>query len=93
MITLDETEHYHSAVSDYTLRAVALLFGKETADKLLYRGNAHARLDSSRIRDVRSVWSAAYHTDIVMHLLDPNDAEESEDKTPVAQVSALANSG
>lgn len=85
MITLDESEHYHSAVSDDTLRIVALLFGKETADKLLYRGNAHVGLDHNSGRCVVEVWcdSNGFRDGFVRAATDEDVQAEDEAVLPV----------
>lgn len=40
MIEMDESEYLNASVTDDTLRLVAVFCGKETADKLLYTGDA-----------------------------------------------------
>jgi hypothetical protein len=40
MIEMDETEYLNATVTDDALRIVANFCGKETADKLLYTGDA-----------------------------------------------------
>lgn len=46
MIEFHEDEYYKSPLSDRSLRLVAFLFDKETADKLLYAGDKYVRLDN-----------------------------------------------
>lgn len=45
-IEFHEDEYLYSPLSDESLRLIALFVDRETYDKLLYRGNAYARLDN-----------------------------------------------
>lgn len=85
MIELHEDEH-HNSVSDCTLRAIALLFGEETAKKLLYRGNAHVGLDHNSGRCVVEVWrdSNGFRDGFVRAATDEDVQAEDEKSVPLS---------
>ncbi|GKU76836.1 hypothetical protein [Paenibacillus sp. L3-i20] len=81
MIEFHESEHDKSTVSDCTLRAVALLFGKEAADKLLIRGNEHVGLDHHNSRCIVEVWcdSNGFRDGFIRPLTDEDVQAEDEE--------------
>lgn len=96
MIELHEEEHSNTALSDLSMRRVALLLGPECATKLLYAGDKYVslvRLDPTRDRPAPEKWIDGYDDSGPFDIWHTPVDQESETVAPVEEVSALDRVG
>lgn len=93
MIEFHESEYSNPALSDRSMRLVALFIGPVEADKLRYAGDKYAGLHSTFARNVPKVRTDLYDSDYVFDIFRPHYDKEPQDPAEVAQVPALADSG
>ncbi|WP_214629983.1 hypothetical protein [Paenibacillus agaridevorans] len=96
MIEFHEDEYMQYSVSDKAYNLVALLFGKQTAEKLLYTGDRYVgfnRLDATRGRTTPEERSDTCDDSGPFDIWNTSDVEESETAAPAEKVSALDRVG